>query len=260
MISSARRSRIYDCQVVHWRTRPVRHRFCYRYFTFCLDLDEVDELQRHSWLFRLRVFRFRAADFIFGQKSGDARALKAAVVELARHKGVVAPIARVELVAHLRTFGYVFNPAAFYFCYDDAGRALCALVEVTNTFGEKKIYFIPAGDRDSEALVGAQPKLFYVSPFVALDSTFRFRLQAPAAQLRLRIESYIGHAAAVSALVVGRTRPLADWTLAARLLIYPLVTLGVILRIHFQALQLYLLGVPYVRKREHPELQRKGIR
>jgi DUF1365 family protein len=255
----ALRSRIYDCQLTHWRAQPVRNRFRCSYFTFCLDLDELDELPQHSWLFRLGVFRFLATDFVLGQKSGNASQLKATVVELARHKGVATPVARVELVAHLRTFGYVFNPAAFYFCYDGAGRVLCAVVEVTNTFGEKKTYFISAENSCDDGVLGEQPKLFYVSPFVALDSTFRFRLQTPAARLRLRIDSYSGGTAVVKAAVLGRSRRISDLALLARLFTCPLVTIGVILRIHLEALRLYLRGVPFIRMREHPELQRKGI-
>ena len=256
---SAFRSRIYDCQVIHQRVLPVRKRFRYRYSTFCLDLDEIDALSRRSWLFRLGVFRFVASDFIFGQKQGGARALKAAISELVRSKGVETAIARVELVAHLRTFGYVFNPAAFYFCYDEAERVICALVEVTNTFREKKVYYIAPNQNDGAELASDQQKLFYVSPFVALDSTFRFRLRIPAETLRLRIDSYIGRTPALRAAVRGHARPLGDLALLLRLFIHPLVTLGVILGIHWEALRLYLQGVPYIRKHQNPELQQKGI-
>jgi DUF1365 family protein len=244
------RSRIYDCVVTHSRERPVAHRFSYRYFTFCLDLEEADRLADTSLLFAARVFRFLPGDFIFGRAGGSARELKAAVIDLARKKGVTVPLARVELVANLRTFGYAFNPAAFYFCYDDLDHAVCAIVEITNTFREKKSYFL-------EKLEGTQRKLFYVSPFVELESLFRFRLSPPGERLLLRIDSLGG--TAVRAAVVGRARPLTALALVSRLCRFPVVTLGVMVAIHYQALRLYLKRVPFFKKSDRVDLQRKGI-
>ncbi len=103
---------------MHSRSRPTRHAFKYRYFSFCLDLDEVSELSARSRLFGLqfwKVFRFVAEDYIFGGPGKTAQEVKDAVITYAQSKGVSAAIDRVELVAHMRTLGFSFNPAAFYF-------------------------------------------------------------------------------------------------------------------------------------------------
>lgn len=135
------RSRLYDCNVFHSRKEPIQHQFTYRYFTFCLDLDEVHQLSERSFLFglqKLKPFRFVASDSLLGLNCNTAGELKESVIRFAERMGVFSPVTRVELLAHVRTLGYSYNPAAFYFGYDGDNRLLFALVEVTNTFHEKK--------------------------------------------------------------------------------------------------------------------------
>ena len=42
MARSALKSCLYECAVMHQRLAPKKHRFQYRIFLFCLDLDEID--------------------------------------------------------------------------------------------------------------------------------------------------------------------------------------------------------------------------
>jgi DUF1365 family protein len=257
----ALRSRLYDCAVTHSRSLPVENRFEYRYFTFCLDLDEIDEIASRSRLLGrgvLSAFRFCGEDFIFGRSGSTPAELKERVIEYARHKGVTDTIERVELVGHLRTFGHSFNPAAFYYCYDSADSAVCAVLEVTNTYREKKSYLITGWSSDKKVFSGSQTKNFYVSPFVQLDAEFHFSLEIPRERLSIRIDSMKGDEVHVRTYLAGEVRALTDARLLTSLLRYPWVTVGVVIKIHYQALRLYLKRVPFIRKNKQTELQQGG--
>jgi DUF1365 family protein len=182
--------------------------------------------------------------------------LKQAIRDYAGQKGV-SGVERIELVAHMRTFGYTFNPAAFYFCYGEDDLPLCAVLEVTNTYREKKAYFIAASGADR--IEGSQAKDFYVSPFVELDAHFEFDFAMPTARLKLRIDSLKNGRRVVGTLVTGNKVEWSSFALLKRLVRFPLVTFQVIARIHFRAFILYLKKVPYLRKNDRLELQKGGL-
>ena len=203
------------------------------------------------------AFRFCGEDYIFGTHQCSPQDIKQAVVDYVVKKGITSPVSRVEIVAHLRTFGYSFNPAAFYYCYDALDQVVCAVVEVTNTYREKKSYFIPYNFQ-TQTLEQNESKYFYVSPFVDLDSEFQFCLKVPKENLFVEIHSIKNGSCLITSQVQGRSVLLDDWNLMKALLQFPLVTLGVITKIHYQAFRLFLMGLPFIRKEESPHLQKKG--
>ena len=264
---SAIRSRVYDCFVFHSRTEPVLHQFTYRYFTFCLDLDEIEKLANKSRLFgmgRLKPFRFVAKDSLFGENGNAPQDVKYSVIDYAKKMGIAATINRVEVLAHVRTMGYSYNPAAIFFGYDHEDNLLFGIVEVTNTFREKKAYFIQAKKNSSHEAFSEAPKLFYVSPFVELDTQFEFHLTRPTDQLFVRIDSNKKSSTpntlcVVSATLKGKSRPITDSILLLYLFKFPFLTLSVMYKIHFQAARLYFKRVPFIKKTDHPELQKGGF-
>jgi DUF1365 family protein len=248
------KSRIYDCEVLHTRSTPKKNHFKYRYFTFCLDLDEIEVLSRKYFFFGegfWKLFQFRANDFIFSETKSEnqlATDLKTGVCNYAQKHGVTAPIARVELIAHMRSFGYAYNPANFYFCYSSDNQPVCAILEVTNTYREKKAYFLGSETLNDKTFYSQQLKRFYVSPFVDLGSLFDMKLALPTESLRLQIDSLLNGELQVHSLVTGNAVSITDLVLVTRLLRHPLISILIMVRIHYQALQLFLKKVPYFKK------------
>jgi DUF1365 family protein len=109
--------------------------------------------------------------------------VKENVLQILREQQIdTAPIASIRLLTFPRVLGYIFNPVCFYYCFDAAGKPLCAVAEVTNTYKEQKPYVI----RDLEAdgrLRLTTPKHFYVSPFFGLELSFDFKLRIPGEHL-----------------------------------------------------------------------------
>lgn len=250
---------LYDCEVVHERLQPLRHGFRYRLFFLSLDLDEVDALSHRLWFFsrnRWNLYAFRDLDHLdLGQSSAKAN--------IARHladNGIVIPKdARVRLVTLPRVLGYFFNPVCFYFVSDAEGNPLSAVAEVTNTFHEMKPYVIgtPGAGDVFERVV---PKHFYVSPFSDLDAEFHFRLGVPGERIKIHIDDLKGGERTLVSWIHGERRELTDARLLWYLVRYPLLTVMVITRIHWQAFRLWLKKLPFHRKSASPDLQRDLFR
>lgn len=245
-------SALYECTVLHRRLAPKRHEFVYRIFMFWLDLDELEELPRRLRFFgvnRANLYSFHDRDhFSLGLTTARANA-----IEFLRRAGDLREPAAVRLLTLPRMCGYTFNPISIFFFYDAAGEPYTSLVEVENTFEERKPYVVP---RSGDGFHCRVTKHFYVSPFSDLDLAFDFRFDPPGKRLRVLIDDYRGDERELLSVLTGARLPLTTGNLARLTLKYPLITLKVIGAIHWQAFRLWLKRVPFRRKGADPELQR----
>lgn len=227
-------------------------------FMWWLDLDEIDTLcARFTLLSRDRwnAFTFRDGDHLDWNGGRPVPSLKAALQQYARAQGCQAPIERVMLLTHLRTFGYLFNPISVYFAFGRAGEPVCAVAEVGNTYREMKSYFLGPETFQNGAFRRRTRKDFYVSPFIDLDAEFDFQLPVPGEKLALVINDYKEGRPFFFSSLVGRPQPITSGALSAYALRFPLMPLQVIFLIHWQALKLKLKGLPHHRKAATSHLQ-----
>lgn len=250
---------LYDCEVVHERLSPKRHGFRYRLFFMDLDLDELPTLARELRLFSRNawnVYGFLDKDHLdLGR--GD---VKANITQHLANQGINVPEgARIRLVTLPRVLGYIFNPVCFYFISDATGSPLHAVAEVTNTFHEMKPYVI--AKPDSQGVFSLViPKHFYVSPFSALDTSFHFQLSVPGERIKIHIDDLEGGKKTLVSWIHGERQSLTDARLAWYLVRFPLLTLMVIGRIHWQAFCLWWKKLRFYRKGDQPDLQRDLFR
>lgn len=236
---------LYTGEVYHARRKPLSHRFRYRVFSLLVDLDRTAELGRLK-LFsvnRFNVYSFHDKDH--GEGSGRPAA------DWARERLAEAGLAdagmQITLLCFPRLFGYVFNPLAIYYCYDAQGALKAVIHQVSNTFGERHSYVLPAAADETGLVRQSCAKRFYVSPFIAMDGGYRFRLRAPGDELAVAIRQD-GPADAMLAVQTGWRAPLTDRLLAKRLVTHPLMTLKVIAGIHWEAVRLWRKGAPFHRR------------
>jgi DUF1365 family protein len=241
-------SAIYLGRMSHVRHAPRHHAFSYRLCMLYLDLDELSTLPR-SALFgveRARPLSFRRRDYL-----GDPGCpLKVAVldeVERVLGKRLEGP---VRLLTQVRAFGYVFNPVSFYYCFDQDGDTLKAVVaEITNTpWGERHRYVIAGEGQGASARF---PKAFHVSPFFPMTQTYAWSFSKPGDKLSVGMTNeQDGHAVFRASLTLDR-HPLSPSHLARVALTLPLMGFLVHVAIYLQAFRLWLKRAPFF---PHPAL------
>lgn len=214
-----------------------------------IDLDELPRLDHALKLFkwnRYGLFSFHDRDH------GDGRPLKDWLDGLLDAAGIKAKGLR-QVLCYPRIFGYVFNPLSVWFCHDEVGALKAVIYEVHNTYGERHAYVFGA---DGESLVRHDcAKEFYVSPFLAPDCRYRFRIHPPGEMVAVAIQEEEAGAPVLNASFAGNRRALTDRSLLAMLFRYPLMTVKVFAAIHFEAVRLMLKGI---RRHPHSPVRMSG--
>jgi hypothetical protein len=242
-------SALYTGTVAHRRLRPKPHRLRYRIFSLLLDLDEIQALSKRLRLFshrRFNLFSFDERDHADGS-GGSLRDW--AEVHLAG-AGIALEGGPIRLLAMPRVLGYGFNPISVWFCYHRDGRLLALLHEVHNTFGERHTYLIPVAAGDSpDDIRQTCAKMLHVSPFMAMDMRYEFRIHTPDERLSLVIRGGDAQGPMIVAAFTARRQNLTDAALLLAFVRTPLLTLKVVGGIHWEALRLWIKGLRLYR---HP--------
>jgi len=241
------RPRLFLGHVMHRRLRPVVNAFVYPVFYLQVPLAGIDAMRRPIFsVDRFNLLGFHRKDH--GPRDGSE--LLPWIQARLRERGLPAD-GEVVLQCFPRLFGYVFNPVSFWFCHDRGGRLIAVLAEVSNTFGGRHSYLLhnPAGEplRDGQELRAG--KEFHVSPFCDVEGGYRFRfhLQRGTPLVRIDYDDALGEVLLTS--ISGRGREWTSGALLGALARMPFLTAGVMWRIHWQALKLWLKGVPFVGAR-----------
>ena len=239
-----------QARVMHVRLRPFIHRFFYRVFCLRLRLDQPEKLrQQQSWLFgveRARPVSFHAKDH--GDRQGTD--LLVWLDTLLTQSGIELQRGAVWLQCFPRVFGYVFNPVSFWHVYDTQGVLRVILAEVNNTFGQRHQYLLTAqglGPIDANVSL-ACTKVFHVSPFCAVEGEYRFKFSQHGHLHRSAIDYFDTpeqEDALLRTAIVIQSKPLKTAALLRSLVAMPLMTIGVMLRIHIQAFKLWRKKAKY---------------
>jgi uncharacterized protein len=272
-------------RIMHRRCWPKVHQFAYSLFWWVCPLSTLIDLEASpsasrwpGWLLGVEhpaFYSFYATDHWpsehcppSGAASAGSARLLAQLAQLAQaHQTPWEPAAdRVWLITHWRVGGYVFNPISLYYLSQTNGAPLAVVAEVGNTFGEQKPYWLPLTgcQHDEPVFTLTCPKHFYVSPFGDVEEQFAFKVVGhplrPGFHVDVQVLAPLSPETSPQPVVTKPLTRFISWqhvdavTLATpgRLLwltlCHPMVTLGVIGAIHWQALRLWLKGIPWVPK------------
>jgi len=239
-------SAIYFGWLRHRRFAPREHSFRYPLFLAYLDLGELDSVFRGRWLWSTR--RWAVARFDRRDHLGDPGiTLDAAVRDLVHSRTGRRPSGPIRLLTHLRYFGYCFNPVSFYYCFDESGVKVETIVaEVNNTpWGERHCYVLdnPQSVAHAQYLRYRTQKAMHVSPFMPMALEYQWGFSVPGDRLAVHMSLHKEWKLFDVTMALER-RPIEGRSLAATLARFPFMTGKVIASIHWQALKLWLKGVP----------------
>ena len=241
-------------QVRHTRLRPAHHAFAYPTAFLMLPMRSLAQgsgtsalaINRRGWL------SFQDMDHGDGRSAAKGGAL-AWMENLLAHEGIEDADGEIWLQTFPRVLGHTFKPVSFWYAHRANGSLAAIVAEVNNTFGERHCYLLPA-PRYGQVLQSR--KVFHVSPFAAVEGGYRFRFMRTkrdgVERLVARVDHDDAHGPLIETSWSGTLEPATAQALRRVTWRYPLLTLGVVARIHWHALLLWLKKVPFWRKPEPP--------
>ena len=239
------RNFIYNGVVRHRRHNPFRSEFSYSIFMIYLDIGDLDSILKKSLFWNINkpaVVSFNRSDF-----HGDPDiSLDDAVRNTIENRTGSRPRGKIRMLAHLRYFGYCFNPVTFYYCFShDDKRINYILAEVTNTpWKERYAYVLTASD-NSHKIKSNMKKKLHVSPFWDMDHNYEWVFSSPKEKLSVLMKNYKNGDNVFDASLSMKRMDLNKSNLFKSVFRYPFITIKVVFWIHFQAFFLWLRGATF---------------
>ena len=201
-------------EVRHRRLRPVGNAFSYPTYFLMLPMRH---LRAHGSdtlaLNRPGLLSFHERDHGDGRSAQSGGAL-AWLDALLQEAGIQDATGEAWLQTYPRVLGHTFKPVSFWYCHTPHGDLRAVVAEVNNTFGERHC--------DSGEHIIA------------------------------RVDHDDADGPLIETSLSGTLQPVTPTSLRRALLRYPALTLGVVARIHWQALRLWLKRVPFRHKPAPP--------
>ena len=237
------KSAVYVGEIAHQRNLPKVHRFRYPFFMWFLNLDELDKLPNLGQWFSVQhwaISRMQRSDYLGDPQQPLADAVRTRMLELTGQ-----PVSgQVCGLMNMRTLGLYFSPVNFYYGFDGDGRFTHFLAEVSNTpWNERHHYAYHVADGRYEP---TQTKAFQVSPFNPLQQQYRWRIGPPGEAIDVSIMVSDGRGEIFEARLHLERHQLDKATVRRLLLKKPIMTVFIVGGIYYQALKIYLKGIPYV--------------
>lgn len=246
-------SAIFSGQVKHSRKTPLGHSFQYDVYMMYLDLEELDQIFEKRWLWSTRrpaVARFNRKNYL-----GDPNEpLSESVRKLVKSRTGNEPTGPIRVLTNMSCLGICFNPISIYYCFDEeGGQPVSIVADVSNTpWGERHCYVFNGSANVAQPMRAETKKELHVSPFMNMDVNYEWLLTNPSDDLVVRIRNRSGSDSFFLATLILRRSEITGASLAKTLIRFPLMTWKVMLGIYWQALRLWVKGVP---PQIHPEKQ-----
>jgi DUF1365 family protein len=183
------------CRTTHTRVFPAKHSFSYSYLFVGIPVGwtgragsilsadrqcgSVQGESRRTW------FSVEADDYL--ERGTHSDGLRGKLFEYLRSQGVVPEnYSRALLVTAPRFLGFSFNPVSFWYLYNETNLLEAMIVEVNNTFDERRMYFMertadgaPASKEAMRHFHHSWEKDFHVSPFNSRNGSYSIQATDP---------------------------------------------------------------------------------
>lgn len=236
---------ILDAIVYHRRHTPVDYKFSHKVIFIMVQLDKINLLSKIK-LFSLNKFNMFSLcwdDYGF-EKIIDPK--ESILKILDKFNLSRLQVSKVVLFTMPKVLGYIFNPVSFWLCFDHEQQLYAVLAEVNNTFGERHGYLCYHNHKSSIVATDYiyRTKVFHVSPFCEITGHYQFKFNLAGERIEIAVDYYDGSKPIITTSIVGVIKQFNDLNLLKYFLLYPFMTLKVIILIHYHALRLWLKKVP----------------
>ena len=242
-------------QVRHRRLRPRANAFAYCSYYLRLPIRTLGA--RGFGCKLVSRNRFNLLSFFDADHGDGERPLVEWIDALLESEGVCDADGEIWLQAMPRVLGYAFNPVSFWYCHQAGGALRAVLCDVRNTFGERHFYLLDTGAAIANGSELRARKVFHVSPFCRVEGGYRFRfmraVRGDGEHTLACIDYDDADGLLLQTSLSGLATRLSDASAARAFFGFPLMTFGVVARIHLQALRLWLRRVPFHSKPAPPE-------
>jgi hypothetical protein len=240
-------------QVRHTRMRPTHHGFSYPTCFLMLPMRCLHEASQMGLAVnRAGLISFHDKDHGDARSSAQGGALSWLLDVLKTH-GIDDANGEIWLHCYPRVIGFTFKPVSFWYCHSKDDQLRAIVIEVNNTFGERHCYLL---DQPRYGVTQSAQKMFHVSPFCRVSGSYAFRfmrtLHLGQERTVVRIDHSDDEGLLIHTSVSGELKPISKTTLRQSLWGYPLLTIAVMARIHWNALLLWIKRVPFFHKPKPP--------
>ena len=242
-------------EVRHRRHLPKSHQLSYKQHMVLLDISAVPtSLCRSGWWAKLQRagLSFVRADYMPAAADQPHLSLQQSLRDRVEDETGTRPDGSIIMLAHLRQWGYCFNPVSFYFCHHQG--ALAAIIaEITNTpWGERHAYVLDVQQAEATA-AGYRfrfSKAFHVSPYMPMDMDYCWTFTVREQHIAILMQLYREQRCVFDAAYGLRIEPWSEVALARMPWRYPLQCQRVWWGIYWHALMLKLKKIRFY---PHPD-------
>ena len=252
-------------EVIHKRTKPKINAFRYRVFYLRIPMRSrrIDsDILSGSGVGDNRFSWISFYDKDHGEGGSDALAWIETELKKANITGIDGEI---WLQTFPRVLGYVFNPVSFWYCHNASGELKAIVAEVNNTFGDRHCYILEPNSIHGENVISfgkdlAAKKIFHVSPFFDIVGNYIFRFmrrksEAHGFQDVSRIEYWLNDEIQLTTSISGQENALTKKNVFLAITKFPLLCFGIMFKIHWQALKLWIKGAKFYSRPTPPSQQ-----
>ena len=252
-MSLSKKHHLYWGTIFHRRHTPFTRFFKYPIFMAYIDITSLSTTMSPSLLWNINkpaIVSFRRSDYHGDPQVDLEDAVRLTLLEK-NGRSFKGPI---RLLTNLRYFGYCFNPVSFYYCFNEADDKVEAIMaEVTNTpWKERYAYVIEKQDQTNNKprLVASPKKQLHVSPFWGMDHDYDWSFSQPEINLSVYMRNFKEDKMVFDVALNLKRKVFSNRSLFKAILRFPLITLMVVYRIHWQAFILYIKRAPFFT---HPD-------
>ncbi|MBC7750810.1 MAG: DUF1365 domain-containing protein [Candidatus Saccharibacteria bacterium] len=260
-------------QIRHRRYTPKTHAFEYQMGYVLVDIDRISEACGRSPFWSYNRFNFISLydkDLLASAQNSIRDSLRHAIQQqLGETISDTQPIYALTLPSYL---GLSFNPVSFYWVYDAHQPTLKFIAaHITNTPWHERFLYCFSCEPSEQTFLSPQKegpkhppvyrflfdKQFHVSPFMPMQLKYdwRFKLDPTddpshsAIHMQLKQQGKL----VFDATMQFTLQPLPTWKQHLFPLIYPLQSIKIVWAIYWQALRIFLKGIPFF---SHPAVSK----